>query len=407
MLLYHFGQGLYYYSPPPHPHLPGSFTRRESMEMLRWFTPVFSTFLIAKHAFPVLMPRAFNWILLNSGLNAILALTHEFAGWRYMYEFWGWVKNPRDAGLDTYGSFGYPNHAATYFILLFSFAAGLFLREVLQDRSRIRPLRLFFLGAVSLLFFFTAQFSASRAGILGVWFVLSFLIMTLSILGWPRLHPVQRLYGTMGVIFLLFILIACFRMLADPIHLRELSRATTDLDLGREIGARFFQIQSAWDIWKDHPWFGVGGWGYRYLVSFYLDPSMWGVLGRGKANVHNDFFQFLCEFGIVGMSFLTMVFVPAVFRVLRDIRRPADHDQSFWADPLRFSLGFGLLLMTAHSMIDLPFRSPAVFAHGALFLVLASQRDGTLSIWAPVVHWHALRPAVRLRAPTSNLLTDT
>ena len=397
MLLYHFRLNVYYYSPPPHPYLPGSFTRRESLEMLRWFIPVFSTFLIAKHALPVLVPRAFNWILLNSGLNAILALTHEFAGWHYMYEFWGWVKNPRDAGADTYGSFGYPNHAATYFILLFSFAAGLFLREVLQDRSRIRTLRLTAGGTLAILFFFTAQFSASRAGMLGVWFVLALLTATLAILAWPRLHPVQRLYGIAGMIFLLCILIAGFRTLANPVHLREFAKATTELDLGREVGARFFQVQSAWDIWKEHPWFGVGGWGYRYLVSFYLDPSMWGVLNRGKANVHNDFFQFLCEFGLVGMVCLSMVFLPSVLRIVRDIRRPADHDQSLWGDPLRFSTGFGLLLMIAHSMIDLPFRSPAVFAHAALFLVLASQWDGTLSVWPPVVDWLALRPAVRLR----------
>jgi O-antigen ligase len=367
------------------------------MEMLRWFVPVFSTFLIAKHAFPLLVPKILYWILLNSGINALLAITHEFAGWRYMFEFWGYVQNPRDAGPDTFGSFGYPNHAATYFILLFAFGAGLFLREVLQDRSQIRPFRALATGAGSLLFFFTAQFSASRAGILGSWMVLIFILLTVVTFSWPRIHPVQKLYGFLCAIFLLSILIAGFRMLANPVHLREFAKATTELNAAREVHARWFQVLSAWDIWKDNPWFGVGGWGYRYLVSFYLDPAMWGVLGRGKANVHNDFFQFLCEFGLVGMSFLFAVFLPPVFRIVRDIRHPAHDDRSVWADPVRFCLCYGLLLMIAHSMIDLPFRSPAVFAHGALFLLMAQQKHGFRTVWSEPVDWHALQPPVRLR----------
>ena len=397
MLLYHFQRGVYYYSPPPRPHLPGSFTRGESMEMLRWFVPVFTTFLIAKHAFPLLSPTIFPWILANSALNALLALTHEFSDWKYMFEFWGYVQNPRDAGSDTFGSFGYPNHAATYFILLFSFAAGLFLREILRDRSQVKSLRVLASGAGTLLFFFTAQFSASRAGMLGGWIVLFFILVTLTFLCWPRLHPVQKLYGFTGAIFLLALLVMGFRLFANPIHLREFAKATTQLDVAREFNARWFQVLSAWDIWKDNLWFGVGGWGYRYLVSFYLDPSMWGVLGRGKANVHNDFFQFLCEFGLVGISLLFVVFLPSVFRILRDILKPAHDDRSIWADPIRFCLSYGLLMMIAHSMIDLPFRSPAVFAHSVLFLVMAQKPNESHSVWSEVVDWHALQPPVRLR----------
>lgn len=367
------------------------------MEMLRWFIPVFTTFLIAKHAFSLLSPKIFPWIILNSSLNALLALTHEFAGWKYMFEFWGYVQNPRDAGPDTFGSFGYPNHAATYFILLFSFSAGLFLREILRDRSQTKPISALAYGAAALLFFFTAQFSASRAGMLGSWIVLFLLLFTLVVLCWPRLHPVQKLYGFTGSVFLLVLLVAGFRMLANPVHLREFAKATAELDPAREFNARWFQVLSAWEIWKDNPWFGVGGWGYRYLVSFYLDPSMWGALGRGRANVHNDFFQFLCEFGLVGMSFLFMVFLPPVFRVFRDMRIPAHGDKSFWSDPVRLSLGYGLLLMAAHSMIDLPFRSPAVFSHGALFLVMAQQSHGVESVWSEIVDWQALRPPVRLK----------
>jgi len=390
-------QGGWSYLETRHPGLPWSFTEEDSLEMIRWFVPVFSVFLIFRHARPFLIPAGLvNFILLNTSLNAALALTHQFARWDLMYDFWGKGKVwgiARNAGKDTYGSFGYPNHAATFFILTFSFALGLFLRELLRGRGERRASRILLFASAAVLFFFTAQFSASRAGILGVWMVLLLTLLYLVVMGWPRAHPVQRLYAVFGVGLTLICLVIGFRIAAQPEHLKEFAAATQNLDPGKEIGARWFQVQSAWDIWKDHPWFGTGGWGYKYLAAYYIDPSMWGALGRGKANVHNDFFQFLCEFGLVGMSFLILVFLPSVSQTLRSFRRPAHEDESYWGDPLRVALGAGLLLMIGHSMIDLPFRSPAVFAHGALFLAWISATDDAASVWHPRLDWKRLTPA--------------
>ncbi|MCC5843114.1 MAG: O-antigen ligase family protein [Verrucomicrobia bacterium] len=399
--VFDFDTGRWGYSPPPHPGLPWAFTEEDGMEMIRWFAPVFTVFLIYKHARPLSeSPKTVGFFLGNCMLVAILALIHQFAGWTRMYDFWGMGEVwgiARNSGRDTFGSFGYPNNAATYFILVFSYTLGLFLRELLRDRSERRPVVLTVYATLALLFFFTAQFSVSRTGMLGVWIVLILNLGVLAVIGWPRAHPVQRFYAVFGILLTLTALIAGFRMFAQPAHLREFAAATTKLDPGREFTARFFQVESAWAIWKDHPWFGTGGWGYKYLVGYYLDPEYWGLLSRGKANVHNDFFQFLCEFGLVGMSLLGLVFVPSMFKLLRDCRLCPHHDQSVWADPVRFSLGCGLLLMVAHSMIDLPFRSPAVFAHGALFLLMAQQTHGTRAVWSERVDWRALQPAVRLK----------
>jgi O-antigen ligase len=169
--------------------------------------------------------------------------------------------------------------------------------------------------------------------------------------------------------------------------LREWTSATSSLDLGRELSGRWFQVVSAWDIWRDHPWFGTGGWGYKYLVAYYLPPEHWGILRRGTANVHNDFFQFLCEFGLLGISLLTLVFLPPLLSVRKRLFRPAHLDNSFWADPFRVCLAGGLLLMLAHSMIDLPFRNPAVFTHGALFLAWIGATPSVESVWTPRLSW--------------------
>ena len=392
--VFDFDAFVWTYSSPPHPRLPSAVTTVEAFEMLRWFAPVFTVLLISRHAFPVLATSRFYLLVcLNAAANAVLALTHHFQGWEMMY------KTVRDSGKDTYGSFGYPNHAATFFILLFAFALGLTFREIFKDRSERQLVRMAPAALVTVLFFFTAQFSASRAGMLGVWLVLLLTLISIAIIAWPRIHPVQRLYASLGALLLLVVLVAGFFMFADPAHLRELRRATTDLDPSREFNARFFQIESAIAMWKDHPWFGVGGWGYRYFVGFYIDESMWTFLGVGKANVHNDFFQFLAEFGLVGITLLGIAFGPAIARAVRDTFRPPEHPQSLWAFPLRISLAFGLLLMLAHSMIDLPFRSPAVFIHGTLFLVLISCPHAAPPVWLPKVDWNNLVPPVRYRPP--------
>lgn len=379
------------YTSPKYPRLPWSINQEDAAEMLRWFGPVFTVFLIIRHAGSAFANGSLTlWVTLSAFLNAILALVHEFRGWEMMYY------DVRNTGRDTYGSFGYPNHAATFFILMFSFAAGLFLRETLRERSERRIWVKIVFGVSMILFFFAAQFSASRAGMLGVWLVLFFVLLTLAVIGWPRLHPVHRLYGVFAVVGLLFFLVLGFQTFATATHLREFRQATVDVDANREISARFFQVQSAWDMWKDHPFYGVGGWGYRYLVGFYLDESQWHFLGTGKANVHNDFFQFLAEFGLVGMTLLAFVFLPAGLRLLKSAFIPPEWDESLWGDPYRFSAAFGLLLMIAHSMIDLPFRSPAVFMHGAMILAIASLPSPVTSVWPPKINWSDLTPGIRL-----------
>jgi O-antigen ligase len=383
-----FDLNRYAYTPPPHSRLPGAFGYEDALEMLNWFVPVLSVFLIGKHAFPLIRRRiALHGILLNALLIGALALLHRFQGWEKMYY------NLRDSGPDTYGSFGYPNHAATFFILMFSFSAGLFLRTSLRGRGHMNPPRLLGYGFCMVFFFLCAQFSASRAGILGVWLVLGLAAAILSVLGWPRLRPVQCFDGICFFILLSVLLAALFRLFAQPEHFEELRQATTELHIGNEAGYRWFQIRSALDIWRDHPWFGVGGWGYPYLAGFYLDPSEWNRLGVGKANVHNDFAQFLAEFGLLGMGLLALIFLPAAFMVFKSALRKPEHAESLWADPFRFLCLLGVLLMLLHSMIDLPFRSPAVFSHGTLLLLFAASSHDRPSVWIPKFSWGGSKPS--------------
>jgi O-antigen ligase len=143
------------------------------------------------------------------------------------------------------------------------------------------------------------------------------------------------------------------------------------------IADRWYLVPKALAIWGDHPWFGVGGWGFRSLLAQYVDRSEWPkYLWRGAANVHNDGAQFLAEHGAVGAGLmLALAALPAAFG-LRALRRslrlsPADaYGGGRWRrlPPGALLACGGLLCTCLHSMVDLPFRAPAVLTAWALVL---------------------------------------
>jgi len=391
--IFDFLNNQYTYSPPPKPGLPWSINRIEALEMVRWFGVVLTVLLILRHNWDAMDPTHLTWlVMLNGFLNAMLAFVHLASGWVYMY-------NLKRFGKDVYGSFGYPNHGAVFFIMLFAIAFGLMFRELLKDSSERNRATLVFSLVWTPTFFLAANLSTSRAGILGAWLVLILGLGHLAVIAWPRLHPVQRLYGLLGCVLLVGFFAAGFAIVAQPIHIRELQGATVKLNVWTEIEGRFFQIETAYAMWKDHPWYGVGGWGYRYFVSQYLPVEEWGVLAKkGKANVHNDWMQFLAEFGVIGFGLLTACFLPRVIRLLKSFGLRPTRDESLWSDPLKICVFWGLIMLLLDSQFDIPLRSPAIFVHGVFFLFLLSPHSLCPSLWTPVIDWKRLQPPLfRLR----------
>ena len=384
------------YSPPPFPSLPSSVNQEWSMEMVRWFAPTLTALLLIKHNWKIFSMRTFlTLICINGFFNAILAFIHVGFDWVLMYNF-------QKFGRDVYGSFGYPNHGALYFILMFTIALGMLLHELFSERSQQEPWVLFLSGVCSPVFFVAANLSTSRAGILGSWLVLILGLLTILVISFPRIHPVQRMYISMGALMAAALLFVSLSVFMKDIHIRELRNATVNLDVVKEINARFWQVENAWEIWKDHPFVGVGGWGYKYFAGMYLPQEEWHLLGsKGKANVHHDFMQYLAEFGIIGMGLLTIALTSTIFTACKHLFTSPGNDQSLWASPLRFTAFWGLGILIADSMIDIPFRSPAVMIHGLLLLLMMIPTPDYPGIWAPLVDWKRLTP------PPNTLLKQT
>jgi O-antigen ligase len=164
---------------------------------------------------------------------------------------------------------------------------------------------------------------------------------------------------------------------------RELATLST-LPKLREafVGDRVPLFDAAWRIWKDHPWAGVGGWGFRRFAGLYLKPDEWDLLRKhGKANVHNDPLQFLCEHGVVGMGLIlataVILIVPIFMRLKAAIRPPGGEEFAekpfiIRVSPLVWALMGGTFCVFLYSLVDLPFRSPAVLYPWAVCLATAS-----------------------------------
>jgi len=149
---------------------------------------------------------------------------------------------------------------------------------------------------------------------------------------------------------------------------REEMRGTSMEDLAARLDVAEDPLRStAWAMIGDHPWFGVGGWGYRHFLPLYVKtpPGRHGF-PVGAANLHHDPLQFLVEFGAFGVGLLALtvglVLAPAVRR-LRALRKPDPRDPRPWfmkIPPLGLALLVGPALTLVHSFVDLPFRSPAI-----------------------------------------------
>lgn len=385
--------GSFVFSDPPCPSLPFCVEQDLALQVLFWFIAIVVAVIAVRHA---LKPSAryvlLKLIVANGALLSIL----------------GFVQNPNFAQsgeilwcipVDVYyfSTFGYPNHAGAFFELTTAINIGLVIRALgdVEHSDGLGWMSIALLANIA-----GALGSLSRAA----------LILTAGILLIGLLYALIYLFRRISsgkymclLVFSLVILAACAAFALMPgsplakeaatiipkdkpaVEATTLSSGLIDdsslpdanqsiigkvWDSVYKLGDRQLLADAALSIWKKHPWAGVGGWGFRQYVAGEVGEEKWEYLqSAGRANVHNDPIQFLCEHGAIGFGLMFALFVALVvhtFMRFGGLKRSIDFStggtRSWFASvsPVVWMTFAGCGAVIVHSTLDLPFRSVAI-----------------------------------------------
>lgn len=393
-------QGL---SPEPAvPFLPFCVNRLDHLTTFFWFaTAILSVLLVQFSMLPRGRRMTLSLIVVN---GAVLSLLGFLQG---MFDAEGpfWIpmagSGGRTAGL-FFSSFGYPNMAGCYFTLLFGLSVALWrdryerlvaereadgeqtpavsgeprrIEKLLADHWYLIP---------ALLFFFSAVYTLSRAAIMLVTATATvYFLHTLVGILWKLPKARRVVVGAWSVV--------CFGILvfcANIFMPNDVRREVKSLDglevLDRVTGKGELHSKVATALWKEHPLFGCGGWGYSHfcpstLKKLGLEPKALSYVGA--ANVHNDYLQFLAEHGLVvvgGLLLIVILLLAPVFVQWQEILASVRFNRLRVAPPKAlFVVPSGVVILLValtatfiHAFGDCPFRSLAVF--DTFFIAIAA-----------------------------------
>ena len=400
---YDVGFNKWTYSPPRHVGWPSAFTRGEAAQMIHWYFPpwVLGLCLRSSHFNHQAIRRLLLFTLYSAGLLAVFGIVQFLTRTRSHY----WLIPMKDT---FFASFGYANHAAAFFVMMGAVAAGFLLSELLPGRgagvrffdadpeSRMPGFRLW--SVISLLLTLllcltAANLTLSRAGVILAGILAAWVAIYAVIRSWNQLGPAGRLNlvtATAALCCLFYFAVSGLgrRDIAREFLAGTMARTTqvSPASVNPDIAIRQELVKTAYRIWSDNTVFGVGGWGFRYLMATYRPEAEWDRIraDRGLANVHNDFFQFLVEFGLVGTSLMVLLLLV----LLTGWWRCSD-----WGNPLWVMSGAGIGAVCLLSLIDLPFRNPAILC--AWVVIFAAQSRLTFSTTRHNVTEAAAQPGVR------------
>ena len=386
---------------PPIPFSPFCVNPREHLGVVVWFVPSLTALLAVRHSLARHGRRLLVHILVwNGALLASFGFIQQATGAEAPY--WIVAKNP----VEFFSSFGYPNMGGAFFVAVFAVAAGLWQDNVRRDVSAAAAkkkvaqeqegetnpkekycpqwVKTHYLLIPVALCFFGALATLSRAAILlsfailGFWFIYLCLSLFTSR---KNLSRVKLHFGMLVGIVLTVVLVGIF---APDNFMKEVSTVSPMVVADRVTGKAQYHTRVASAIFKDHPLFGVGGWGYKHFCFDYMtDDDRRHMQIVGGVNVHNDYMQFLCEHGAIGGALLLAILISLIVPVFRewaerarvahfvkgsDIPRPT----ALFCVP---AVVVGILLAATanivHAFGDCVFRSPAVLSQFLLLLACA------------------------------------
>jgi len=338
--------------------LPYCFNRLGHLNVFLWFAPT----LLAALSVRLVMDDADKLLLLellavNGFLLGVLGWVQLAVGARAPL----WMPLPPNfQTTHFFSAFGYPNMSGDYFTTLAGLSAGLALYE-----KGVR--RLVFAGMS--VFAVAGAFASLSRGAIMLCSVLVVVLLIRIVLAVLRAADSvrRRLLIPLAAVSTAVALSGAVLLLPDDVKL-DFSETTVTKVCQRLTGESQYHVRLALEMWRDHPLFGIGGWGYKYFTRPYAKrhPGL-RIQTIGGINVHNDPTQFLAEHGAVGFA---LILASVALLVAPLVRR--------WREPLVFAALLVCSLTIVHSFGDAIFRSPAIMS---LFAVILASVNRTRTIF--------------------------
>ncbi|WP_309396691.1 O-antigen ligase family protein [Cerasicoccus maritimus] len=264
---------------------------------------------------------ALGWMALGTGAVLSLAsIAHHLSSNEHLFWF---EQFKRSKG--AFGPFVYRNQAAAYLYLTMGLGFAMFLHFLRrgENRSGVHWLALIF----SLACLLGLVLCPSRGGwIGGASVLLVFLILLPFAIRWregfskPALVVSGLLIaGVTGIGF----------WIARDFDFSQMAKKWADVQSGESVSlkSRMLLSEMTWDMFEDKPWIGWGAGSFRYKYHYYalaypeiyfIGKTHWkkyGELTMYYRQAHNDHFQFLAEYGVVGYGIMVLYCVSWVVYV--------------------------------------------------------------------------------------------
>lgn len=387
---------------PPVPIIPFCVDRLDHLNVVLWFATALPAMVAVRHCLVRRGKRlVVSLIVWNGVALAVLGFVQHAMDapgplWSPSTSFYG-GKN------SFFSTFGYVNTAGDYFTTLFGLSVALWrdcceqqrLQGVAREKEgghaklqRTFWKRHYYL-IPAVIFFYAALNTLSRAAIMlaTVTAVVYFFHAFVSFLS--SMHRARRAWAAFWSLLGLSVVL-CFAVTFAPEGVeKEVDTLTTENVLDRVTGKAQYHVRIATAIWKDHPLFGVGGWGYKHFCIRKMTRSEYRTMQVvGGANVHDDYLQFLVEHGAVGFGALVAMVLMLLWPVSRtwavlvkSVRfmkkkdQPPQPVQIFALPAPAFCILTAVVATLIHAFGDCPLRSPAVLT---LFFVSIAAIPGFL-----------------------------
>jgi O-antigen ligase len=307
-------------------------------------------------------------LVLVGALIAGYGIFQFAAGWERVWHF----TRPEQYAGRASGTFICPNHYAAFLGMTFPLA----LSYAFLGRGKVVARLL--LGYAALLLLAGIAVSLSRGAWVAAALTLLFMLGVLAR---------QRGVRILAVLLVVAVGVGAAFFLQQSSLARDRFSYERSATRPHEMRTRLWIWQSAGNMWREHPWIGVGPGHFDHRFPAYRVRLAQNRPGR----VHNDYLNVLVDYGVVGavlgLSFLGLLAVGGV-RTWKYVRRGGSDLQATRSDRAGLVLGAGggLVFFGIHSFAEFNLYVPAT---GLLAATLAG---GLASHWryATSRHWFRL-----------------